>query len=419
MTPEGWRRATVADVAEVNPEQLGGDTPAAHELLYLDIASVERTGHLGAPAAYKFANAPSRARRRVRSGDIIVSTVRPYLRSFAQLRKTPPNLVASTGFAVVRPLDVTDSDFLYQHVLAADFVEFLKPRMKGGNYPAVTGSDVASYPLVLPPPPERRKIAAILSSVDDAIEASQAVIGQLQVVKKAMMAELLTKGLPGRHKKFKQTEIGQVPDEWIVYTVGEILADGPTNGIYKPAHLIGRGTLLAGMTAIDDETLRWAACRRAELDRDEDSRYGLAAGDILVTRVYARIDGVGRFIVVPDTSETTVFESNMMRIRVDRSLVRPGFLAALMRLPALRKQIEQRATLGAQASLNSDSLRTLPVCLPPLDEQDKLMAALNGVSERLRSEQIHLAAATDLKSALMSILLTGEVRVRVDEEGAA
>ena len=58
---------------------------------------------------------------------------------------------------------------------------------------------------------EQRKIAAILSSVDDAIEKTQAVIDQVQVVKRGLMQELLTRGLPGRHTRFKQTEIGEVP----------------------------------------------------------------------------------------------------------------------------------------------------------------------------------------------------------------
>jgi type I restriction enzyme S subunit len=72
----------------------------------------------------------------------------------------------------------------------------------------------------IPPLGEQRKIAAILSSVDDAIDATQAVIEQLQVVKKAMMAELLSRGLPGRHTRFKQTEIGEVPEEWEVVKLG-------------------------------------------------------------------------------------------------------------------------------------------------------------------------------------------------------
>ena len=61
---------------------------------------------------------------------------------------------------------------------------------------------------------EQRKIAAILSSVDDAIEKTQAVIDQVQVVKRGLMQELLTRGLPGRHTRFKETKIGELPAEW-------------------------------------------------------------------------------------------------------------------------------------------------------------------------------------------------------------
>ena len=68
--------------------------------------------------------------------------------------------------------------------------------------------------VALPPLPEQRKIAAILSAVDEVIEKTEAVIESLQTLKKAMMQELLTRGLPGRHTRFKQTEIGEIPEEW-------------------------------------------------------------------------------------------------------------------------------------------------------------------------------------------------------------
>ena len=101
--------------------------------------------------------------------------------------------------------------------------------MTGRQCSKLESADLGELPIPLPPLPEQRKIAAILSSVDDAIEASQAVIDQLQVVKKAMMAELLTKGLPGRHKKFKQTEIGEVPEEWSFGDVGEVASLAETD----------------------------------------------------------------------------------------------------------------------------------------------------------------------------------------------
>ena len=190
--PDGWRPAHLGDLARVNPEQLGSRTDPDHLLEYLDIAAIEQPGVIGASRTFRFSEAPSRARRLAREGDILVSTVRPYLRNFARVREAPDNLVVSTGYAVIRPGGGVDGGFLYQHVLSARFVDFLKPRMSGSNYPAVTADDVGAYPLFLPPLSEQREIAAVLSSVDDAIEESQTFMDRLRVVKSGLMSILLT-----------------------------------------------------------------------------------------------------------------------------------------------------------------------------------------------------------------------------------
>ena len=82
--------------------------------------------------------------------------------------------------------------FYTQHVISDGFVEFLKPRMRGSNYPAVQSTDVEAYTLPLPPLPEQRKIATILSCLDDSLEKNQATIGRLQALKGGLMALLLT-----------------------------------------------------------------------------------------------------------------------------------------------------------------------------------------------------------------------------------
>ena len=110
-----------------------------------------------------------------------------------------------------------------------------RPGPSTANVAVDTGIRLARYktiprvPILLPPLPEQRKIAAILSSVDEVIEKTEAVIEQLQVVKKAMMQELLTRGLPGRHTRFKQTEIGEIPEEWEVNggDLAELRRPGP------------------------------------------------------------------------------------------------------------------------------------------------------------------------------------------------
>ncbi len=213
---------------------------------------------------------------------------------------------------------------------------------KAINQASLNRADLGALRLPLPPIVEQRKIAAILSSADEAIEATQAVIDQLQVVKKAMMAELLTRGLPGRHSRFKQSEIGELPADWHVVDLQDVIVDGPTNGLYKPANKIGRGALVAGMTAIDGTTLNWSSVSRAELDEGDISRFGLRSGDLLVTRVYATVEGVGRFIVVPEPSEPVGYESNMMRLRLNGAKAAPDFVSAHMSL----RMFDERSSSG-------------------------------------------------------------------------
>lgn len=93
-------------------------------------------------------------------------------------------MLSVTVYAVIRPSDDVDGDFLYQHILSDKFVEFLKRRMTGSNYPAVTAADVEVFPLQLPPLVQQRKIGATLRSVDDTTKKTQAVIEQVKVVKR-------------------------------------------------------------------------------------------------------------------------------------------------------------------------------------------------------------------------------------------
>jgi type I restriction enzyme S subunit len=79
--------------------------------------------------------------------------------------------------------------------------------------------ELARISVPIPPISEQREIVAILSSTDEVIEKTEGVIQQLQIVKQAVMQELLTRGLPGRHVRFKKTELGEIPQDWQVATV--------------------------------------------------------------------------------------------------------------------------------------------------------------------------------------------------------
>lgn len=146
--PAGWQTMTLGAVANVNERSLRAGDPVG-EILYLDISSVgPRT--IEAPEAMKFSSAPGRARRLVAAGDTVWSTVRPNRRSHALLVDPPPNLVCSTGFAVLTPRTVPSS-YLFELTSTDEFTAHLTGLATGSAYPAVRPADFECYPLALPP----------------------------------------------------------------------------------------------------------------------------------------------------------------------------------------------------------------------------------------------------------------------------
>lgn len=187
-----WKASSIGDCAQINAETLGEDTAADSKLQYIDISSVDDRGRVSRTKEIPFGEAPSRARRVVRSGDILVSTVRPYLRAFAKIDDAPANLTASTGFAVLSPRPTVAGEFLYQFIRSNRFVNFLIERMVGSNYPAVNAGDVAMCPIPLPPMDEQARIGEELLAIDSAISADEAMLHRLRALKAALMQDLLT-----------------------------------------------------------------------------------------------------------------------------------------------------------------------------------------------------------------------------------
>jgi len=157
--PEGWKKKHLSDLADVNKESLSSSYDG--EISYIDISSVT-PGSINETTHFNFRDAPSRARRVVKHGDIIWSCVRPNRRSYAVIWQPPLNLVASTGFAVITPTRVPTS-FLLQASTTDQFVGYLENHARGAAYPAVVASDFERAEVLVP----RR---ALLAAFNDVVE---------------------------------------------------------------------------------------------------------------------------------------------------------------------------------------------------------------------------------------------------------
>jgi type I restriction enzyme S subunit len=145
--PKGWTAKRLGDVAGVNKHSIKSSLPP-EEIHYIDIASVS-TAKIDRKEPMRFADAPGRARRIVRPGDTIWSTVRPNRRSYALILNPEPNLIVSTGFAVLTAETVSYS-YLYFATTTDEFADYLTNHATGSAYPAVTGKDFENAPLLVP-----------------------------------------------------------------------------------------------------------------------------------------------------------------------------------------------------------------------------------------------------------------------------
>ena len=219
---EHWDLVRLKYAVQINPETLSEDTDPEYLFDYMDINSVG-TGYMSSPPVRQaFGNAPSRARRVMRTGDTAISTVRTYLKAAYHLQTDWPDLIASTGFAILRP-PVRIMPALLGHIVHSDsFVQQIVANSVGVAYPAISETKLGTVFLVLPPLPEQRAIIRYLDYVDRRIRryvtAKQKLIALLEEEKQAVVNQAVTRGLdPNVRLKPSGVEwLGDVPEHWEV-----------------------------------------------------------------------------------------------------------------------------------------------------------------------------------------------------------
>lgn len=184
------KKVTFGNCANINERTLSAKTPNDYMFHYIDIASIVSPKHLGPLTKYSFADAPSRARRIVKQNDIVLSLVRPYLKSFVQIKSNQNNLIASTGTAVVSAKSENSTDFLFHMLFSKAFMAFCENRMNGTNYPAITPADLADFQIPSYNYDEQLSIANKLNAIDNTIEQLECQIIKSQEVKQEIINQI-------------------------------------------------------------------------------------------------------------------------------------------------------------------------------------------------------------------------------------
>jgi type I restriction enzyme, S subunit len=193
QVPEQWEVKRLKDCVDCNIKSLGEDTKRDKAIQYVEISDVTYANGIENVQNLTFGEAPSRARRITKKGDVIVSTVRTYLKAIAKIEEE--NIIVSTGFAVLHPTKC-DGSFLSYYVLADAFLNKVEIYSKGTSYPAINASDLVTIHIPLPPLSEQHSIAAYLDDkcgkIDSIVANLNKQISRYGDLKRSLIDEVIT-----------------------------------------------------------------------------------------------------------------------------------------------------------------------------------------------------------------------------------
>ena len=270
--------------------------------------------------------------------------------------------------------------------------------------PSITSSRLKRERILLPPLSEQRNIAAIIDSIDEAIERINAVVIATEGLRDALLHALLTRGVPGWHSEWKSVpSIGVIPIDWKVVNLGEI-CDPPKYGAalrgcpFDPD--LPRYVRITDIT--DDGRLRTEEPRSVKLP--SSSEHELRLGDLL----FARSGSVGRTYLYRSTDGHCIFAGYLIRFRPNPKMALPEFVSIYTHsIPYLRWVASMRR-IGAQPNINAMEYSSLPIPLPSLLEQRTIVALFDAIEKSLAMMKQELLQLTNLKASMLDSLLTGK-----------
>ena len=410
MVPEGWEVKPLKSVASHNDETIDESHDVDSEILYVDISGVDASKGIQMKEALRFGEAPSRARRIVKNGDVIVSTVRTYLRAIAPVKNPEPNLVVSTGFAVIRSKDRLDPYFSPYVLSAAHFIEQVIARSVGVSYPAINASDLVRIPVPLPTLAEQSAIASFLdhetSKIDALIAEQEKLIELLKEKRSAVISHAVTKGLnPDVKMKDSGVEwLGMVPEHWEVkplFGCAKERSERNVGMVNNNLLSLSYGRIIQkdisssdGLLPESFETYQIvhdgdSVLRLTDLQNDKRSlRSGLVTQEGIITSAY---------VAVQPTGMEAIFFSNLLRAYdVTKVFYSMGG--------------------GLRQSMKFSDLKRLPVLIPPISEQSAIASFLDHETAKIDSLTTEAQQGINLlqerRSALISAAVTGQIDVR-------
>ncbi len=348
-------------------------------------------------------------------GDIIIAKMAdPIARACIIPDVDKRYLMASDGIRLSVNKEKYDVKFMLYAINSPNFRKNAENHSTGSTRLRIGLTELRNLLIAIPPLNEQKRIAEILTVVDEAIEKTDQIIEKNKEVKRGLMQQLLTRGIG--HKKFKKTEIGEIPEEWEVIKLIDVAAnqkysfvDGPFGSNLKSIHYTRRGvpviqsqSIISGLFKPTEE-FYISEQKAKELERSK-----VLPGDIVIAKIGVNYGASG---TIPKSYPCAVLSGNTMKITPDHDKVATEFLQHLLHYFRAIRVFDKIVSTTAQPAITLQGTKNLKIALPPLPEQKQIAEILSSVDEEIGKESIHKEQSESLKKGLMQVLLTGKIRI--------
>ena len=409
--PQEWDVVSLSSIVKEGKETLNPMNFPDELFDYYSIPDFQTTGLPGQELGKKILS----QKLLVEKGTVLFGKLNPRVTKVWEVASdSPRRKIASTEFIPLVPLpDKTITRYLY--FLA--FSDYVLPRARelvSGSTPSRQRVDTRAFlqmPIPLPPLPEQREIAHVLSTIQRAIAAQEAVIAAAREVKRSLMHRLFTYGPYADPLPTKETEIGEVPEHWELSTIGELcelgggtVQTGPFGSQLHASDYVPDGIpAVMPQDIVDSRIVETNIARVSVEDHRRLSRYHLRAGDI----VYARRGDIGRRALVTQAQDGWLCGTGSFFIRIGESGIKPLYLHYYLGRPEVSARILSQAIGTTLLNLNTTIIKPVPVVYSAVEEQEQIAHILDTADRKIFVEENRKAALQALFKSMLHELMTG------------
>ena len=407
--PNKWELCTFDDVCTPTEQVIPKEDT---EFFYIDISSVDRISKkIISPQRIIGKDAPSRARKLIKTGDVIVSMTRPNLNAVALVGSEYDGQIASTGFEILRSNGV-DPRWIGYLVRTNEFIDAMTSLVQGALYPAIRSKDVRAHQIPVAPLAEQRRIADKLDTTLARVDALNDRLARIIPLLKRFRQSVLAAATSGRLTEDISNLFGKEKNNFwelkSVDSIADVIDPHPSHR--TPPEVLG-GVPYVSIGDIDEQgNIDFEKSRKVSpvVLEEHKSRYLIENGDF----IFGKIGTIGKPTKIPINIEYTI-SANVILIKPKKELVNPDYLRYFFSSMNFLEDIAKKSVATSQAAFGIKKMRSLQIKIPTLEEQTEivrrveiLFAFADRLEARLQSAQ---TAAERLTPALLAKAFRGEL----------